>query len=309
MPGTEHSNLSLQEPEQITISQAEEYLMEPYPVWLLSPQGFVIGANLLGPWLWEAPQLSNLFDLNVFEIFYRNLWRVPEYKNEEFFRKKIPVLKRLIGGFGEEPYKSFLEYVERDPYLKEIYVQEQYIPNKRWASQRVWEYPLRIQPPMGTDTTELLKFQVVVYRLSPGNEFLALYKPHPSSKRTQSIVEQKYIEVTSVVDVVGYVQNKKGADTYPMSEQEGGELAINREHQPVRMLDTQKEIGHFGLERGLLEKAFAALAEARENQLETLAQSKDFPQFVINELQGKLAAAKQERMDWEKVHGRTAEAE
>jgi hypothetical protein len=309
MPETEHTDLSPQEPEQITISQAEEYLMKPYPVWLLTPQGFVISANLLVSWLWEAPQLSKLFDLNVFEIFYRNLWRIPEYKNDEFFRKKIPLLKRLIEDFGKEPYNSFLEYIKHDPYLKEIYDQVQYNPKKRRVSQRIWEYSLRILPPTGTGTTELLKFQVVVYRLSPGNEFLAVYEPHPSNKITQSIVGQKYIEATSVVDVIGYVQNKKDADKYQGSEQEGGELTINREQNPQRMHDTQKEIGHFGLDRGLLEQAVAVLAQAREQQLETLAQRKDFPQFVINELQEKLEAAKQERMDWEKVYGRTAEAE
>lgn len=309
MPGTEHTDLSLQEPEQITISQAEEYLMKPYPVWLLTPQGFVITANLLAAWLWEAPQLSNLFDLNVFEIFYRNLWRIPEYKNDEFFRKKSLILKRLIGGFGKGPYKSFLEYIEHDPYLKEIYDQVQYIPNKKWVSRRVWEYSLRILPPTGTGITEFLKFQVVVYRLSPGNEFLAIYEPLSSSKITQSIVRQKYDEATAVVDVIGYVQNKKGADKYQVSEQEGGELIINGEQNPQRMHDAKKEIGHFGLDRSMLERAVAVLAEVREQQLETLAQRRDFPQFVINELQEKLAAAKQERMEWEKVNDRTAEAE
>jgi len=308
MPGTEHTDLSLQEPEQITISQAEEYLTKPYPVWLLTPQGFVIAANLLASWLWEVPQLNHLFDLNVFEIFYRNIRRIPEYKNDEFFKKKIPILKRLIRGFGKEPYKSFLEYVEHDPYLKEIYIQGKYIPDKKWVSQRVWEYSLRMLPPIGTGINELLKFQVVVYRLSPGNEFLAVYEPLPASKITQSIIGQKYNEAMAVVGMIGYVQNKKDADNYLESGQKGGELTINKEQNPERKHDVQ-ETEHFGLDRSILEQAVAVMAEAREQQLETLAQRKDFPQFVINELQEKLVAVKQERMEWEKVHGRTAEAE
>jgi hypothetical protein len=303
MPGNEHTDLSLEEPEQITISRAEEYLVQPYPVWLLTPQGFVIAANLLASWLWEAPQLNHLFDLNVFEIFYGNIRRIPEYKNDEFFRKKIPILKRLIGGFGKEPYKSFLEYVEHDPYLKEIYDQEKYIADKKWESQRAWEYSLQILPPTGTGITEFLKFHVAVYRLSPGNEFLAVYEPHPANKITESIIVRKYDEVTAVADMIGYVQYKKDVDKYQESGQEGGELIINKKQNSEREHDVKKEIGRFGLDRGMLDRAVAALAEAREQQLETLAQRKDFPQFVINELQEKLGAAKQERMEWETVYG------
>lgn len=309
MPGTEHTDLSLQEPEQITITQAEEYLKKPYPVWLLSPQGFVIAANLLSSWLWEAPQLNSLFDLNVFEIFYRNIRRIPEHKNDEFFRKKMQVLKRLIGDFGKDPYRSFLDYIEHDLYLKEYYIQVKYIPDEKWVSRRLWEYSLKISPPTGTDITELLEFQVAVYRLSPGNEFLAIYKPLPISKHTHSIVERKYNEAMAVLGMIGYVQYKKDVDRYQESRQEGGELTISQEQNQARKQDATKGAEHVGLNRVRLERAVALLAEAREQQLETLAQRKDFPQFVINELQEKLVTVKQERMEWEKVHGRTAGAE
>ncbi|GHO98351.1 hypothetical protein KSF_083990 [Reticulibacter mediterranei] len=223
---SQHTNLppddlSFGEPDEVTASQSETYLASPYPVWLLTPFGRIIAANLLAQWFWEVRELSDLFGFTAFDIFSKNRSRIPKEKNNEFFRKKIPVFKRLSPD-NKRLSTLFLEYVENDPILRKIYDEAKYIPDETWESKRVWKYPLLIKPPVGTKSDELLKLQVTVYRLTPNNEFLGVYKPDPSSLITRSLMAQKYQQAMTIADMIEYVQ-------YERREDRGGEGIVQKE--------------------------------------------------------------------------------
>jgi hypothetical protein len=215
-------DLSLGEPDEITIPRSKTYLESANPTWLLTPFGKIIGANLLAQWLWEVRNVSDFFGYTAFDIFSKNRHRIPKEKNNEFFRKKIPVLKRLSRD-NRRLYESFLNYIESDPDLRKIYNEARYLPDEEWESERVWEYPLIITPPEKTTSAEeFLKFQVMVYRLTPNNEFLGVYTPDPSSLITQRLVREKYEQAMTLADMIEYVQYEQGDDR-------GGEETITKE--------------------------------------------------------------------------------
>jgi len=285
-----HTNLSIEvlsraDPEQITISQAEKKLNKPCAFWLLSTKGDIIAANILAIWLWEARQLnsSTFFGVNIFEIFSQHRMRIPKDKNEEFFRKKILVLNRLIRGFGSKPYKNFLKYLKTYPDLKEMLDKKMYIPDKRWESERIWEYSLRLAPPKGTYDADLLEFHVTVYRLYPNNEFLAVYEPHPRSEITQSILYEKFNEARNVSDMIEYVQYQDGIGR-------GEKLVI-----------PMKAMNPFEFDQSAVEKALVTIADIRVRQLEALA-LKDPPWVVAEDLRKELEAIKQENVGRKKTY-------
>lgn len=289
-----HTNLSIEvlsreDPEQITISQAEKKLNKPCAFWLLSSKGDIIAANILAIWLWEARQLnsSTFFGVNIFEIFNQQRTRIPKDKNEEFFRKKILVLNRLIRGFGRRPYKNFLKYLNTYPDLKEMLDKKMYIPDKRWESERIWEYSLRIVPPKETYDADLLEFHVTVYRLYPNNEFLAVYEPHPRSEITQSILYEKFNEAKNASDIIEYVQYRNGI-------RRGEKLVI-----PVKAMNP------FEFDQSVVEKALVTIADIRVRQLEALA-LKDPPWVVAEDLRKELEAIKQENVGRKKTYEGTS---
>ncbi len=231
MAEKQYHDLSQEEPDMVTTLQAQEYLSHPYPVWLLDSRGRVIGANLLVSWLWEIHEFSQLFDFtSVFTLFTQVRQRIPKDLNQEFFRKKIPVLKRLIGGHGESPYRLFIDYLLSDPELKKIYEEEEYIPDTRWVSKRIWEYMLNIAPPKGIANPEFLRFEVTIYRLEDG-QFLGVYKPDTNSEETQAVVTRKFEQASSIADMLEYVQYEK-VETYQNSGMKGGDLII-KESEPI----------------------------------------------------------------------------
>lgn len=145
MPGTGHPHLTpdelaQEEAEQITFPQARARLQNPCAFWLLTPRGDIIASNLIATWLWGESQLNSrtFFGVNVFEIFSRHRQRIPRDRNNEFFRKKIPILLRLVEGFGIEHYKSFVDYLRIYPDLKRLFDEQKYIPDEIWNSKRIW---------------------------------------------------------------------------------------------------------------------------------------------------------------------------
>jgi hypothetical protein len=234
MSDTGHTDLTPEElacedPEQITFSQAQKKLKSPCAFWLLTPRGDIIAANLVATWLWEERQLNSktFFGVNVFELFSRHSKRIPKNKNDEFFRKKIPVLIRLVRGFGREHYKSFLEYLSTYPDLKQLFNEQKYIPDEVWNSKRIWKYSLTLVPPRETTGIDFLELQVTIYRLSPNNEFLGIYEPHPRSTITRDIFAQKFDEAIAIADagLIEYVQYLDGI-------KQGGDLTITKEQAP-----------------------------------------------------------------------------
>jgi hypothetical protein len=264
-----------EDPELLTFSQAQKKLNKPCAFWLLTTRGEIFAANILAAWLWEVGQLNSntFFGVNVFEIFSRHHNRIPTDQNDEFFKKKIQVLNRLIRGYGRKPYKNFLRYVQTDLHLREMLKKKAYIPDEQWETDRIWEYSLKLFPPRGTNFTEYLDLHVTIYRLYPSNEFLGIYEPHPRSEITQSLFYEKFLEAKNVSDLLDYVQYQNGI-------RRGEKIQI-----------PMKSTNHLDIDKSTFEKVLVAVANIRERQLEDLA-LKDPPSVVTEDLLDELEAFK-----------------
>jgi len=305
----DHEELANEEPDEISLSQVQEKLKTACAFWLLTPRGDIIAANLVATWLWEERQLNTktFFDVNVFEIFTRHRKRIPKDKNDEFFRKKIPILIRLIGGFGKEHYKSFLEYLDTYPDLKQLFDEQKYIPDEVWNSKRIWEFPLIIVPPQGTKDIEFLEFLVTVYRLVPTNEFLAFYEPHPRSTVTQSIVNQKFNEAMAIsnASMVDYVQYLDGM-------KRGVDLTITKEQSPEkprRVTHKEREvIAENNIDIKTLEKSLEEFRDNMERYLLHQSRQKNLLPSIREQARQELETLRQERVGKKATNAQRASA-
>jgi hypothetical protein len=186
------SNINAYDYPIVTLKQLQPHLGDPYPVWFLSPRGEVAATNLLSMWLWSASELSDLLGVNAFNVFTRNLKRIPKDKNCEFFAKKSAVVKRLCEVFGTKSYLAFISAMKSDPYLREIFDWELELSKEEWEFDREWKYPLRLQYSDAYTPAVLMEFRVTVSRLEGDLGYLAIYEPDPGSKITQSLVEHEY---------------------------------------------------------------------------------------------------------------------
>lgn len=190
----------------VTLQQLQASLENPYPVWFLSPHGEVEAANLLSMWLWTTSELKDLLGVNAFDIFTRNLKRIPRYKNREFFAKKSAVVKRLFEVFGRKSYLAFISAMKSDPYLREIFDWELELSRDEWECDREWKYPLRLLYPDAYTPTVLMEFQVTVSRLESDLGYLAVYEPNPGSEITRSLVEREYHRIMAHSHEQSYIQ-------------------------------------------------------------------------------------------------------
>lgn len=191
---------------KVKLSLGRAALQDPYPAWFLDSQVVIRGANLMAFWLWDALRAGEpirpaaLLGKSAFNILAHNLERIPVEQNVEFYEKISAVVKRMDADMGSDTPSPFIGALKANPRLKPIYEQATtYI-------DREWEYLLRIAPAAsrGSSDTELLEFQVTIFRLEKDAGFLAMYTPTPASLPA---VEKQY---TLLIDQYGdkeYVQS------------------------------------------------------------------------------------------------------
>jgi len=178
-------------------SLGQAALQDPYPAWILDSQGVIRAANLMAFWLWdtinpgEPIRPGALLGNSIFTIFAGNFKRIPVEENSEFYAKKSAVVKRLSNELGTDSslYAPFIAAMKNDPLRAQIYEQAVLYPD------REWDYTFSIAPPgtRGNSSSELLAFQVTIFRLEGHDGFLATYTP---TKATLPVIEELYSRLT-----------------------------------------------------------------------------------------------------------------
>ena len=130
-------------------------LRDQYPVWLLDPDGVFKATNLMAFWLWDmmkepfTPQA--LLGTSAFALLAAMFERIPVEQNVELYTKQSAVVKRLAAKADESLYARFIAAMKADPQRAHIY--EQAEP----ATEREWEYPLRMTSPDQDGTCHLTR--------------------------------------------------------------------------------------------------------------------------------------------------------
>ena len=178
-------------------SLGQAALQDPYPAWILDSQGVIHAANLMAFWLWdtinpgEPIRPGALLGNSAFNIFAGNFKRIPVEGNSEFYAKKSAVVKRLSNEPGTDSslYAPFIAAMKNDPLRAQIYEQAVLYPD------REWDYTFSIAPPgiRGNSNSELLAFQVTIFRLEGYTGFLATYTP---ARATLPVIEELYSRLT-----------------------------------------------------------------------------------------------------------------
>lgn len=163
-------------------------LRDSYPVWLLDPHGVFKATNLMALWLWgmtpeETITPGALLGTSAFALLADMFERIPVDQNVELYTKQSAVVKRLSAKVGEPLYARFITAMKANPQRAHIY--EQAEP----ATEREWEYPLKMTSPDQDATATLLEFQVSTYRLVGGAGFLVTCVPHGA---TVPVIEAQY---------------------------------------------------------------------------------------------------------------------
>jgi len=166
-------------------------LQDSYPAWFIDTRGIIRGANLMAFWLsgnmkFSEPIKSDaLLGKSMFHIIMSNFHRVPVGKNIECYSKKSSMIKRMKANSNVElpVYENFVTAMKRDPLLEKIYEEAPFYPDKEW------EHPLYMMFPENIGTSQLLEFQMTLFRLEGDAGFLAMCTPTRSSL---SDIEKQY---------------------------------------------------------------------------------------------------------------------
>lgn len=173
----------------VTFFEIEKSLRQPNPSWLLTPHGIVVAANVQAFWLWDADEPSDILGVNAFDILSRNLGRIPIEDNVRFFQSKTAQVKLLAETFGSGFYTAFIEAMQRDPYLRKIYVEQQKLSRQeRWSNGQL-QYTLQITLARSSGT--LLKFQVTLSSLYGKLGYLATCLPYDDCRDTETLVQEE----------------------------------------------------------------------------------------------------------------------
>ncbi|MEO8953772.1 MAG: hypothetical protein ABI396_02105 [Ktedonobacteraceae bacterium] len=183
-------------------SLGEAALRDQYPVWLLDPDGVFKATNLMALWLWgmlmpEEPITPHaLLGTSAFALLAAMFERIPVNQNVELYTKQSAVVKRLAARADESLYARFIAAMKADPQRAHIYKQAE--P----ATEREWEYPLRMMSPDQDGTATLLEFQVSTYRIVGGAGFLVTCVP---TGATVSVIEAQYNRLMKAYGEHNYV--------------------------------------------------------------------------------------------------------
>jgi len=188
-------------------SLGQAALQDPYPAWFLDSQVVVRAANLMAFWLWDTIKPGEpirpdvLLGRSVFNIFAENFKRIPAEQNNEFYTKKSAVVKRLNNELGEDSplHASFTTAMKADLQLARIYKQATLYPD------REWDFIFRIASLgiVGVSKSELLEFQVTMYRFEGYTGFLATFTP---TGATLAVIEEQYSLLTDQYSERIYIQ-------------------------------------------------------------------------------------------------------
>ncbi len=186
-------------------------LRDPYPAWLLDPEGVFKAANLMAFWLWDLLEENfipeALLGTSGFDMIANMFERMPVDQNVELYTKKAAVVKRLAAKADPSLYARFIAAMKADPQCAAIYEQA---PT---TIEHEWEYPLRMTPPEADGVATMLEFQVTNYSLVGGTGFLVTCTPRASSL---SFIEAQYNSLMSRFPEDDYVHfapddNEQGA--------------------------------------------------------------------------------------------------
>jgi hypothetical protein len=188
-------------------SLGQAALQDPYPAWFMDAQVVVRAANLMAFWLWDTIKPGEpirpdaLLGRSVFSIFAENFKRIPAEQNNEFYMKKSAVVKRLKNELGEDSplHASFTTAMKDNLQLAQIYKQAVLYPD------REWDFIFRIASPgiRGVSKSELLEFQVTMYRFEGYTGFLAAFTP---AGATLAVIEEQYSLLTDQYNDRIYIQ-------------------------------------------------------------------------------------------------------
>ena len=160
---------------KVKLSLGQAALQEPYPAWLLDPQGIIRGANLMAFWLWdlikpgEPIRPDTLLGQSIFQILSHHLERIPVEQNVEFYTKSSAVVKRVATNREPPLYSAFIAALKTDQRLAYIYEHAPESPDHEW------EYALSIALPALAGACEYLEFHVTTFLLEGGIGFLVMY--------------------------------------------------------------------------------------------------------------------------------------
>lgn len=203
--------------------EARTHINGTNPVWLLSIGCDITAANLLALWLWgmlqqeEEINASDLLGINVFDIFTRNLARIPTELNREFLLTKAAVAKQVASFSGEGPIRFFKQALESTPEGRDIYGRANFkeLPHP-------WNYSVKMMPPGWDTPTDLLKFETSVLRVSRSSQLddrntalIAIYKPLGI---TSYIINQLHEQLIGRYGMANYVQSKM-SEIFPLVEE------------------------------------------------------------------------------------------
>ena len=174
---------------KVKLSLGQAALQEPYPAWLLDPQGIIRGANLMAFWLWdlikpgEPIRPDTLLGQSIFQILSHHLERIPVEQNVEFYTKSSAVVKRVATNRESPLYSAFIAALKTDQRLAYIYEHAPESPDHEW------EYALSIALPALAGACEYLEFHVTTFLLEGGIGFLVMHSP---ATRTLPVIEEHY---------------------------------------------------------------------------------------------------------------------
>jgi hypothetical protein len=255
-PTIEEVVTDLPSESKIPVEEAGTWLVEPQPVWQLDLDGTLRAANLLALWLWDilSPDLltsKKLPRLRVFNIFARNLERIPLEENRDFLEKKSATAKFIESTkAGEAPILAFRQAMMQTPEHRAIYERAE-----AWKFIQAFNYELTLvnfeDIPLLRDpqnrryyiaTAERLTFDTNILVLLNQNEqpvgFLAVYNPRGSMEEgTTVVIADKYRELIDLYNEILYVLTREGGDeerTHNMRERitEMLKSAIPKKLQP-----------------------------------------------------------------------------
>lgn len=226
-----------------TIQQARRLLSADYAVWLLSPGGMILAANLLACSLWGRltvqqgrVHVAGVLGRNVLDLFTEGLrtGRIPYDQNISLLRAKYAVDKRMLQKLGPfRPFVDFRNTVLAHPMGRQAadYVEQELAATAGDVIANEWEYTLRIHPSDDLDTS-LLEFDTVVSEVYHDSEivgFVAEYRTTRAS--TMNIMHER----------LNYLEAEYNGATYIVLI--GGDNFLERNEGPLPFIEDHKADG------------------------------------------------------------------
>lgn len=187
----------------ITLHEARSLLQALFPVWILSPRGWIIALNAYALWLWDIESPDDVLSRSVFDTVFRpdNLSRIPFEENEDFFKKKFAVAKRWGGTSGSKLYPAVLTAPGTDRRLQLLH--EEVDPHRVTDE---WRYTLHIRRPGADIGGALLGYDVEVIPLVGDDGFVVIYEPGNGTSVEMAEARSEHLDVHDRDVYIGALQ-------------------------------------------------------------------------------------------------------